>query len=106
MPRIRQPFGHWRAGPDHAECILPKSYGRGLYLYPIRRPLQLMCERWGTGGLVGLTVGNVVLHPSSWIDLQFPGLGKTFRIRQGGYTEAVRTSTGYKFIGVSENGAE
>ena len=30
--------------------------------------------------LADLTIGNVVLHPGSWIDLQFSGLGKTFRI--------------------------
>ena len=31
---------------------------------------------------MGLTICNVVLHPSSWINLQFSGLGGMFSIRR------------------------
>ena len=64
-PRIHQPSGRWRAEPDRAECILQGSCGRGLCLYPIHRPLQLIRERRNTDTLTDLTIGNVVLHPGS-----------------------------------------
>jgi len=35
---------------------------------------------WNIDTLADLTIGNVVLHPGSRIDLQFSGLSKTFRI--------------------------
>ena len=79
-PHIHQPSGRWRAEPDHAECTLQGSCGRGLYSYPIRHSLQPTYEIWNIDTLVDLTIGNVILHPGSRIDLQFSGLSKKFRI--------------------------
>lgn len=79
MPRIHQPFCHGHVEPDRVEYILPRSCGRELYWCPTCHPLQENSrEGRYINKLVGLTVGNIILHPGSRINFQFSGLSNAF----------------------------